>query len=162
VNIKAGGRTRLSGTIHGLFLLAVLLGVGQLAAFIPLPVLAGILIPIGLNIIDYKGLKHLSHVPRADAVVFVTVLVVTTFGSLIQAVGLGIILASLLFMKRSSDLAEQGTAVTALSGSEGEQPWEDEINVYEEFKDRIYIKHLYGPMFFWVYLSLPKIDHRTR
>jgi SulP family sulfate permease len=148
VNIKAGGRTRLSGTIHGLFLLAVLLGVGQLAAFIPLPVLAGILIPIGLNIIDYKGFRHLSRVPRADAVVFLTVLVVTTFGSLIQAVGLGVILASLLFMKRSSDLAEQGTAVTALSGSRGEQPWEDEINVYEEFKDRIYIKHLYGPMFF--------------
>ncbi len=51
-------------------------------------------------------------------------------------------------MKRSSDLAEEGTAVTALAGVDGEQPWEDEISLYEEFKDRIYIKHLYGPMFF--------------
>jgi SulP family sulfate permease len=63
-------------------------------------------------------------------------------------VGLGIILASVLFMKRSSDLAEAGTAVTALAGVDGEQPWEDEDSLYDEFKDRIYIKHLYGPMFF--------------
>jgi SulP family sulfate permease len=148
VNINAGGRTRLSGVIHGLFLLAVLLGVGQLAAYIPLTVLAGILIPIGFAIIDRKGLKHLLHVPRADAVVLVAVFALTTFGSLIQAVGIGIILASLLFMKRSSDLAEQGTAVTAMAGVDGEQPWKDEIIAYKEFHDCIYIKHLYGPMFF--------------
>ncbi|KAA3645487.1 MAG: SulP family inorganic anion transporter [Chloroflexi bacterium] len=148
VNINAGGRTRLSGTIHGLFLLAVLLGVGNLAAFIPLAVLAGILIPIGLAIIDYKGLRHLRHVPRADAVVLILVFAITTFGSLIQAVGLGIVLASLLFMKRSSDIAEEGTSVKALAGVDGEEPWEDEVGLYEEFKDRIYIKHLYGPMFF--------------
>ena len=72
VNINAGGRTRLSGTFHGLFLLAVLLGLGQLAAHIPLCVLAGLLIPIGFKIIDTKGLKHLLRVPKADAVVFGT------------------------------------------------------------------------------------------
>ncbi|MBN1305340.1 MAG: SulP family inorganic anion transporter [Anaerolineales bacterium] len=148
VNINAGGKTRLSGTIHGLFLLAVLLGIGQLAAFIPLAVLAGILIPIGFAIIDTKGLKHLLHVPKADAVVLITVFAITTFGSLIQAVGLGVILASLLFMKRSSDLAEQGTTVTALAGIRGEEVWEDEASVYTELKNCVYIKHLYGPMFF--------------
>jgi SulP family sulfate permease len=148
VNINAGGRTRLSGTIHGLFLLAVLLGVGQLAAFIPLAVLAGILIPIGFAIIDKRGLKHLLQVPRADAVVLVTVFAITTFGSLIQAVGLGVVLASLLFMKRSSDLAEQGTAVTALAGVGGEEVWEDESSSYPALRNCVYIKHLYGPMFF--------------
>jgi len=148
VNINAGGRTRLSGTIHGLFLLAVLLGAGQLAAFIPLAVLAGILIPIGFAIIDKRGLKHLLHVPRADAVVLVTVFAITTFGSLIQAVGLGVVLASLLFMKRSSDLAEQGTAVTALAGVGGEEVWEDEASSFPVLRKCVYIKHLYGPMFF--------------
>jgi SulP family sulfate permease len=59
VNINAGGKTRISGAIHGLFLLAVLLGLGSLAAYIPLSVLAGLLIPIGFKIIDIKGLKHL-------------------------------------------------------------------------------------------------------
>jgi SulP family sulfate permease len=148
VNINAGGRTRLSGVIHGLFLLAVLLGLSQLAAYIPLAVLAGILIPTGIGLIDSKALKHLLRVPRADAVVLIAVFAITTFGSLIQAVAIGIVLASLLFMKRSSDLAEQGTAVTALAGVDGEEPWKDEKSAYEEFHDRIYIKHLYGPMFF--------------
>jgi SulP family sulfate permease len=149
VNINAGGRTRLSGTIHGLFLLAVLLGLGRFAAYIPLAVLAGILIPIGFAIIDKKGLKHLLHVPKSDAIVLVTVFAFTTFGSLIQAVGLGVILASVLFMKRSSDLAEKGTSVTALAGSEDEALWDDEKNFLPELqKNCVYIKHLYGPMFF--------------
>lgn len=148
VNIKAGGKTRLSGAVHGLFLLTVLLGVGQLAAYIPLAVLAGILIPVGFGIIDYKAWKHLLQVPKADAAVLVVVFLVTTFGSLITAVGIGIVLASLFFMKRSSDLAEKGTSVKALVGVGGEQAWEDEKTIYEKYKDRIYVKHLYGPMFF--------------
>jgi SulP family sulfate permease len=57
---NAGGKT--GSQIHGLFLLAVLLGLGSLAAYIPLSVLAGLLIPIGFKIIDIKGLKHLLRV----------------------------------------------------------------------------------------------------
>ncbi len=148
VNINAGGRTKLSGTLHGLFLLAVLLGLGSLAAHIPLAVLAGILIPIGFKIVDTKGLKHLLAVPRADAVVLVLVLLMTTFGSLIQAVGIGVILASLLFMKRASDIGEKGLEVGTLAGFDGEQPWKDEQELYDNYKDQIYIKHLYGPLFF--------------
>jgi SulP family sulfate permease len=148
VNINAGGRTRLSGAIHGLFLLAVLLGLGRLAAYIPLSVLAGILIPIGFAIIDKKGFRHLTRVPKADAVVLILVFLVTTFGSLIQAVGLGIVLASLLFMKRSSDIAEKGTSVSALSGIDGEERWSDEMLDYPGLRTCVYVKHLYGPMFF--------------
>lgn len=148
VNINSGGRTRLSGTIHGLFLLTVLLGLGTLAAYIPLSVLAGLLIPIGFKIVDTKGLKHLLRVPRADAIVLITVLLITTFGSLIQAVGIGLALASLLFMKKASDLTEKGLQVGTLAGFEGEKPWQDEIELYEQYKDKIFIKHLYGPLFF--------------
>ena len=148
VNINSGGKTRVSGTVHGLFLLAVLLGLGSLAAYIPLAVLAGILIPIGFKIVDTKGLKHLLVVPKADAFVLIVVLLFTTFGSLIQAVGIGVTLASLLFMKRSSDIAEEGLQVGTLAGFDGEKPWQDEIEFYEKYKDKVYIKHLYGPLFF--------------
>lgn len=148
VNINSGGRTRVSGTIHGLVLLAVLLGLGTLAGYIPLSVLAGLLIPIGFKIIDTKGLKHLLRVPKADAVVLVLVLLMTTFGSLIQAVGIGLLLASLLFMKRSSDINEKGMKVGTLAGFDGEKPWQDEIEFYEKYKDKVYIKHLYGSLFF--------------
>ena len=148
VNINSGGRTRLSGTIHGLFLLAVLLGLGTLAAYIPLSVLAGLLIPIGFKIVDTKGLKHLLDVPRADAIVLVVVLLITTFGSLIQAVGIGLALASLLFMKKASDLTESGLQVGTLAGYDGEKPWQDEQELYDQYKDKVFIKHLYGPLFF--------------
>ena len=148
VNINSGGKTRLSGIIHGLFLLIVLLGAGKLAAFIPIPVLAGILIPVGFNIIDMKGLKHLLLVPRADAAVLLIVLLITTFGSLIYAVAIGIILASVLFMKRSADIAEEGTSGIILADLKEDKPWADEQKLFDEFKDTIYIKHLYGPLFF--------------
>lgn len=148
ININSGGRTRLSGTIHGLFLLAVLLGLSKLAAFIPLSVLAGLLIPIAFKIIDVKGLKHLLVVPRADAFVLITVLLMTTFGSLIQAVGVGLLLASLLFMKQASDIGEKGLEVGTLAGFDGEKPWQDELEFYEKYKNKVYIKHLYGPLFF--------------
>lgn len=148
VNINAGGRTRLSGVIHSIFLLAVLLGLGQLASFIPLAVLAGIIIPIGFAIIDKRALKHLLKIPKADAVVLLLVFGITTFGSLIQAVGIGVILASVLFMKRASDLAEQGTNVNALAGLEGEELWDDETSFTSEIKQCVYVKHLYGPFFF--------------
>lgn len=148
VNINSGGRTRVSGTIHGLVLLAVLLGLGKLAGYIPLSVLAGLLIPIGFKIVDTKGLKHLLRVPRADAIVLIIVLLMTTFGSLIQAVGVGLLLASLLFMKRSSDISEEGLNVGTLAGFDGEKPWQDEKEFYEAYKDKVYIKHLYGPLFF--------------
>ncbi|WP_306013996.1 MULTISPECIES: SulP family inorganic anion transporter [unclassified Allomuricauda] len=148
VNINAGGKTRLSGIIHGLFLLTVLLGLGKLTAYIPLCVLAGLLIPIGFKIVDFKGLKHLLKVPRADAVVLFLVLTVTTFGSLIHAVGIGIALACLLFMKKSGDIGEKGLQVERLADLEDEKPWQDEMEIYEKYKDKIVIKHLYGPLFF--------------
>ena len=148
VNINAGGKTRMSGILHGVFLLAVLLGLGQLAAHIPLCVLAGLLIPIGFKIVDFKGLKHLTKVPRADAVVLVIVLLITTFGSLIQAVGIGVTLACLLFMKKSGDIGEEGMEVGEIADIDGAKPWQDEEEFYEEYKDKVIIKHLYGPLFF--------------
>ncbi len=148
VNINAGGKTRLSGTLHGLFLLAVLLGLGPLASKIPLAVLAGILIPIGFKIIDFRGLKHLRSVPKADTFVLIVVLLITTFGSLIYAVGLGMALSSLLFMKKASDLGEKGMNLGPVSDLDDSKPWQDEVDFYDAYKDKVIIKHLYGPFFF--------------
>lgn len=148
VNINSGGRTRLSGTLHGLFLLAVLLGLGKLAAYIPLSVLAGLLIPIGFKIIELRGLRYLRQVPRADSVVLIIVLLITTFGSLIQAVVVGLALASLLFMKKSGDIGEKNMSVEAVEDMKNEKPWQDEQAFYEKYKDKVLIKHLGGPLFF--------------
>ena len=149
VNINTGGKTRLSGLIHGLLLIVILLGLGKYASYIPMCVLAGILITVGIGIVDYhKGLRHLFQVPRADAVILIIVMAITVFGNLIHAVGVGVVLACVLFMKKTSDLAEMGTTVTPLGSSKELELWEEEKSVYDEYRDKIYIKHMSGPMFF--------------
>jgi len=144
VNIKAGGSTRLSGIIHGLGLLVVLLGAGEYAALIPLPVLAGILITVGLGIIDYKGLKHIAVVPRSEAIIMLIVLVLTVFVNLLQAVAVGVVLASVLFMKKIADIAESKASSSAFEVNEKS----DEQDIASDVKTQIYIQHFDGPIFF--------------
>ena len=147
VNVNAGGKTRLSGIVHGAFLLFILLGAGVYAAQIPLSVLAGILITVGIGIIDYKGIRHIPHVPRADAVVMILVLILTVFVDLIQAVATGMILASVLFMKQMSDQGGRRVTISPLREYSKELPWDDE-DIPANITDKIYVKHLDGPLFF--------------
>lgn len=148
VNINAGARTRLSGVVHGLFLLAVLLGAGAFVSYIPLSVLAGLLISVGIAIIDFKGLRHLLHIPRADAFVMMVVLVWTVFGSLIYAVAAGVVLASVLFMKTLSDLAEERSSVESVGRLPAEEPWSDEGELLQKHGGEVFVKRLHGPLFF--------------
>ncbi|CAG0909088.1 unnamed protein product, partial [Cyprideis torosa] len=71
VNINAGGVTKLSGMIAGLFLLVILLVMGPLASKIPAAVLAGILITVGIGVMDYKGLRAIPSMPYAEVVVMI-------------------------------------------------------------------------------------------
>ena len=148
VNIKAGGRTRLSGMIHGLLLLAILLGLGRFAQYIPIAVLAGILLSVGLSIMDIRGMKQLRYAPRADAAVLILVLVFTVFFDLIQAVALGLALASLLFMKRMGDESARRTRLGGL-GDFVDPPADDvEKKLHEQLHDKVHVKHLHGPVHF--------------
>jgi SulP family sulfate permease len=144
VNIEAGGRTRLSGVIHGLFLLAVLLGLSNLVQYIPNAVLAGILVGAGLGCIDFRGFSHIRKVPRSDAAVLLVVLGLTVFSGLIVAVAVGLIMASLIFMKNVADISERQTALSLLA----DEPWADEIDVPVVYRDRLLVKHIEGPLFF--------------
>lgn len=103
VNIRAGGRTPLSGTIHALVLLALVAGLAPLAENIPLAVLAGILLKVGYDIIDWDYLKRVRGDDIAGVAVMVTVLVLTVLVDLIMAVGVGIIMASLISAAKMSD-----------------------------------------------------------
>lgn len=100
VNIKAGGRGRLSGVAHALFLLALLLGAAPLATQIPLAVLAGILIKVGVDILDYRLLKLLKSAPRTDVAVMGAVFGLTVFVDLIVAVGAGVAMSMGLIIHR--------------------------------------------------------------
>jgi SulP family sulfate permease len=162
VNVKSGGRTQISGMVHALLLLAILLGLGGLVKYVPLSVLAGILITVGWGIIDFKGFKDLLRIPRADAVVLVVVFLVTVFVDLLTAVGIGMVIACVLFMKRASDLVEGGYSSSTMTSADlhkglpnpGEanfdktKPWQDEGGITDEMRKHIYVQRLNGPIFF--------------
>ena len=156
VNVKSGGRTQLSGMVHSLFLLAVLLGLGSLVKYVPLSVLAGILITVGWGIIDFKGFKDLLKIPRADAVVLIIVFLLTVFVDLLTAVGIGMVIACVLFMKRASDLVEGGYSSSEMTNFDKESPWSDEGGIPEEMLHKIYIQRLNGPIFFG---TITKFQH---
>ena len=148
VNVKSGGRTQISGMIHALFLLAILLGLGSLVKYVPLAVLAGILITVGWGIIDFKGFKDLTKIPKSDAFVLLVVFFMTVFVDLLTAVGIGMVIACVLFMKRAGDLIENSYTSQAMDSTDENNPWSDEGGIPDEIKKQIYICHLDGPIFF--------------
>lgn len=148
INIRSGAKTRLSGVVAASFLVLVLLGIGPFVGHIPNAVLAGILITVGISIIDYKGLRHLSSVPRSDAIVLIMVLVLTVFVDLLVAVAAGLILAAILFMKKIADVVEDRVEVAPIKNFSREIPWLDEGDIISRIGDKVYIKHLNGPLFF--------------
>lgn len=167
VNVNSGGITRISGVIHAFLLLGILLGLSVFVGQIPKSVLAGILITVGIGIIDYKGIRDMKVVPKADSFIMIVVLVMTVFVDLLQAVAVGMILASILFMKKISDVVEYRTSRDSddLKTIHREEAWEDELNIPEGLAEKIYIKHPNGPLFFGfsnkfqeLIQSLPKVE----
>lgn len=150
VNTNSGARTRFSGVVHGLSLILVLVVAGPWVSRIPVPVLAGILVTVGIGIIDYKGLKHIRRLPREETFVMIAVLSMTIFADLIQAVALGMILSSILFMKKMGDLAETQTEVMSLGSYSNSQDssGDDTICLTHELSEAVFIKRLRGPLFF--------------
>ena len=154
VNIKAGGKTRLSGMIAGLLLLLVLLAIGPIASKIPAAVLAGILVTVGIGVMDYKGLKAIPILPKdtkigpvkisSEVVIMLVVLVLSTFWNLVYAVGIGLILACLFFMKKIGDLSAENSNVKEFK----EESWPDEHDFPELLEEEVFIKHINGPLFF--------------
>jgi SulP family sulfate permease len=144
VNINAGGKTRLSGMVAAILLLLTLLLLGPVASRIPAAVLAGILITVGIAVMDFKGLRAIPNMPRAEVAIMIVVLVLSSLWNLVYAVGIGLVIASLMFMKKIGDLAADSSDVRTLK----ETPWPDEIDFPEELKGEVFVKHVEGPLFF--------------
>jgi SulP family sulfate permease len=103
INIRTGGTTKISGMLHSLFLLAIVIVLAPLAANIPHTVLAGILIKTGWDIIDRAYIVKAHRGPRWDLALMLLVLILTVFVDLITAVVAGVVLASLAFVKQIAD-----------------------------------------------------------
>lgn len=154
VNINSGGKTKLSGMVSGIMLLFILLALGPIASKIPAAVLAGILITVGIGVMDYKGLKAIPKLPRdmsfgpfklsSEVMIMLVVLVLASVWNLVYAVGIGLVFASLMFMKKIGDVTASRSDVKPLD----EEAWNDEIGFPKNLKEEVFIKHTKGPLFF--------------
>lgn len=140
--IKNGSETKLTQIFSALILILVLLKFNNFISQIPICVLAGILIKIGYDILDLKVIKILKHAPKDDLFVLLTVLFLTIFYNLVSALGIGIVLASLLYAKRLADN-------TNIKNKNNIQNYtNDEIQTEKESHYKIRILHIDGQFFF--------------
>jgi SulP family sulfate permease len=142
-NVHAGGRTPLSGVVHAVTLLAIVLGLGPLVAYVPHAALAGILIKVGIDVIDWRFLKRAHRAPRVDGILMLVVLVLTVFVDVITAVGVGIVMASLAFVKEMAEL--QVEAIKTVSDPDHERMFDaDTAALMRANRERIMFLHLSG------------------
>lgn len=151
VNIHAGGKTRLSGMISGLLLFVIMIFLGPIASQIPAAVLAGILVTVGIGVMDYRGLKALPKMERSEQIILLTVLILTVFWQLVYAVAIGLVMAALVFLARMSGVSAKEVRVRSLKATHDDEPlWGDEVDIAEDIRNRVIFKHLSGPMFFGI------------
>lgn len=143
VNVRAGGRTPISGGLHALILLAIVLGLGTLAMYIPKAVLAGLLIKVGTDIIDWDYLKTIRNAPRAGVLMMLTVFSLTVFVDLIMAVAIGMVMAAFVFMQRMTDL--QISSMKIIRGSDDDPSLtNEEAGLLDHAQGKILLYRLSG------------------
>jgi SulP family sulfate permease len=110
-NIRSGARTPVAGIVHSLTLLLILLYAAPLARHIPLPVLAGILVIVAVNMGEWHEIPELLRLTKTDIAVWMVTFALTVFSDLTTAVSVGMVLAALLFIHRVADT----TTITAVT-----------------------------------------------
>ena len=147
INVKTGGKTPISGMIHALILLMVVLGAGGFTKNIPHAVLAGILIKVGIDIIDWSFLQRAHKISAKATAIMYIVLLLTVFDDLIKAVAIGAFLANLLTLKRLSDL--QSANVKAITNPDDDLNLNvAERHILRQAGGKILLFSLGGPMSF--------------
>ena len=149
VNIQSGGRTALSGLTRAVILLVVVLFAAPLTQTIPLAVLAGIALKVGIDIVDWGFLKRAHKISWKAALIMYGVILLTVFVDLIVAVGVGVFIANILTIERLSNLrAENIKAITY--DDEEIQLHDEEKELLDRANGRVVLFHLSGPMIFGV------------
>ena len=149
VNIQAGGRTALSGVIRAVVLMLVVLLAAPLASMIPLAVLAGIALKVGIDIIDWEFLKRAHHLSPKAAVITYGVIVLTVLVDLITAVGIGVFVANVLTIDRMSALQSKKVKTISTTDDDVELS-EEEQSLLDQAAGKVLLFQLAGPMIFGV------------
>lgn len=105
-NVKNGGRTPVAGIVHSITLLGIMLLFMPYVKLIPMSSLAAVLIVVSYNMGEWQVFRRLTKAPKSDAIIFLVTFFLTVFLDLVVAIGIGMVLAALLFMRRMADIAE--------------------------------------------------------
>lgn len=138
-NIRNGAKTRLAGMFHSIFLLVIILAFGALAVLIPLATLAGILMFVAYNMIEWDRVNMILKTPMSDVAVMITTFLITILVSITAAIEVGLILAAILFMKRMSDLYN----IESMDANREDNPLAKQF-----MHPKISIYTINGPLFF--------------
>lgn len=143
-NIKNGGRTPIAGMVHAVVLLIVLVVLMPYAAMIPMPTIAAILFVVAYNMCGWREIVNCIKIsPKSDIAVLILTLVLTVVFDLVVAIGVGIVLAALLFMKRMADVTEGHDWIYV----DDEDTDPDHISL-KKVPENTRVYEINGPMFF--------------
>ena len=143
-NVKNGGRTPISGMVHSVVLLAILLLLMPYASLIPMPTIAAILFIVAYNMCGWKNIRDMFRTaPKSDIAVLVVTIVLTVVFDLVVAIGVGMVMASLLFMKRMADVTEAHAWIDV----DDEDTDPDNI-LLKRIPENTRVYEINGPMFF--------------
>ena len=147
-NIKSGGRTPVAGMIHALTLLLITLFFGRWAELIPLAVLAAIVLVVAYRLSEWRVFVHELRAPKSDAIVMVMTFLLTLLVDLTVGIGVGMVLAAFLFMKRMAEVTNI-TIVRREFEETGEAPSDDQGAIYRrKIPPGVEVYEINGPFFF--------------
>lgn len=149
VNIQTGAKSALSGLTRALILLVVVLWAAPLTQSIPMAVLAGIALKVGIDILDWSFLKRAHHVSLKGTLIMYGVMLLTVLVDLIVAVGVGVFIANILTIERLSKLQSQSVK-TITDVDDKIQLSSEEKLLLDQASGRVLLFHLSGPMIFGV------------
>ena len=156
VNIQAGGRSALSGIVRAVILMVVVLVAAPLASKIPLAVLAGIALKVGIDIIDWDFLRRAHHLSLKAALITYGVIALTVLVDLISAVGIGVFVANVLTIDRMSALQSKRVKTISTADDDVELSAEDQ-SLIDQASGRVLLFQLAGPMIFGVAKAIFRI-----
>jgi SulP family sulfate permease len=138
-NVKNGGRTPISGIVHALTLLLIMLFFGKWAKLIPMSCLAGVLIVVAYNMSEWRTFRSILKNSWFDILVLLSTFFLTVLVDLTVAIEVGVVLSAVLFMKRMSDVGQKNIGAEIDS---------DLIDDYSNISPKISIYEISGPLFF--------------
>lgn len=147
-NIKNGGRTPVSGMVHAVVLLLIMVAFMPLAQMVPLSALAAILIVVAYNMSEWREFIALLKSPKSDVAVLVITFLVTVFVDLVKAIEIGLVLAALLFMKRMADVTEVNELTRDAAEDDDSFTPSFDSSIFERLPDGIQVYEINGPLFF--------------